>query len=167
MVEGKLRPYDDEVGADGLFRYRYFGKDPMHRDNVGLRLAMERHIPLIYLYGLAPGQCDVRWPVYIVADVPQALCFAVAVGERLNSSALLDAAHVLPDGHPKGEPWVSNGLSLCKLHHAAFDNDFLGVRPDLVVEIRKDNLDEADGPMLMQRLQECHNKRLVVVSLYL
>lgn len=34
---------------------------------------------------------------------------------------LLDAAHILPDGHPRGEPIVPNGLALCKLHHAAFD----------------------------------------------
>jgi hypothetical protein len=38
---------------------------------------------------------------------------------------LLDAAHILPDGHPKGEPVVPNGLALCKLHHAAFDRQRL------------------------------------------
>jgi len=70
----------------------------------------------------------------------------------------------LPDGHPKGEPWVCNGLALCKLHRAAFDNNILGVRPnDMVVEIRKDILDESDGPMLMHGLQECLNKPLVVL----
>src|SRR5689334_15963328 len=29
--EGKPRPYDDEVGQDGLIRYRYRGTDPHHR----------------------------------------------------------------------------------------------------------------------------------------
>jgi putative restriction endonuclease len=75
----------------------------------------------------------------------------------------LDAAHILPDGHPKGEPWVSNGLSLCKLHHAAFDAQILGVRPDLIVEIRKDILEESDGPLLVHGLKEWHKRRLIVI----
>ena len=40
---------------------------------------------------------------------------------RLRHRELLDAAHILPDRHPLGEPLVSNGLALCTLHHAAFD----------------------------------------------
>src|SRR5690606_26513086 len=39
---------------------------------------------------------------------------------RLAHGALLDAAHIIPDGEPGGEPEVSNGLALCKIHHAAF-----------------------------------------------
>ena len=58
-----------------------------------------------------------------------------------------DAAHILPDGHPRGEPVVPNGLALCKLHHAAFDGHVLGVRPNLAVELRLDILREPDGPM--------------------
>ena len=48
----------------------------------------------------------------------------------------------------------SNGLALCKIHHAAFDQNILGVRPDLVVEVRRDILAEVDGPMLRHGLQE-------------
>ncbi len=66
---------------------------------------------------------------------------------RLRHVELLDAAHILPDGHPRGEPVVPNGVALCKLHHAAFDRHFLGVRPDLTVELRPDVLREPDGPM--------------------
>ena len=51
---------------------------------------------------------------------------------------LLDAAHILPDGHPLGRPVIANGLSLCKLHHAAFDSNVIGIRPDYIVEVRKD-----------------------------
>lgn len=72
---------------------------------------------------------------------------------RLRHYELLDAAHILPDKHPLGEPVVPNGLALCKLHHAAFDADFLGVRPDLKIEVRHDVLHEADGPMLKHGLQ--------------
>lgn len=55
VIEGRTRPYEDEIGSDGLLRYRYRGTDPRHRDNVGLRLAMARQTPLIYLYGVVPG----------------------------------------------------------------------------------------------------------------
>ena len=72
---------------------------------------------------------------------------------RLRHSELLDAAHILADKHPLEEPAVSNGLALCKLHHAAFDADILAVRPDLRIEVRHDVLHEADGPMLKVGLQ--------------
>jgi putative restriction endonuclease len=72
---------------------------------------------------------------------------------RLRHQELLDAAHILADRHPLGEPIVPNGLALCKLHHAAFDADILGVRPDLRIEVRHDVLREADGPMLKVGLQ--------------
>ena len=52
---------------------------------------------------------------------------------RLKHRELLDAAHIIPDSEPDGHPVVSNGLALCKIHHAAFDARVMGVRPDLVV----------------------------------
>jgi putative restriction endonuclease len=73
---------------------------------------------------------------------------------RLAHPELLDAAHILPDGHPRGDPIVPNGVALCKLHHAAFDRHILGIRPDCVIEIRRDILEEVDGPMLRHGLQE-------------
>ena len=73
---------------------------------------------------------------------------------RLRHPELLDAAHIIPDGDPGGEPVVPNGLALCKLHHAAFDTDIVGVRPDCVIEVRRDVLDEHDGPMLRHGLQQ-------------
>jgi len=81
---------------------------------------------------------------------------------RLRHQQLLDAAHILPDSDERGEPTVSNGLALCKLHHAAFDQNFIGVRPDLVVEVRKDILREEDGPMLVHGLQGFHERGLLV-----
>jgi putative restriction endonuclease len=81
---------------------------------------------------------------------------------RLRHLPLLDAAHILADVHERGEPVVPNGLSLCKIHHAAFDANILGVRPDFVVEIRDDVLRETDGPMLLHGLQELHGSRLVL-----
>lgn len=80
----------------------------------------------------------------------------------LAHSQLLDAAHILGDA-AGGEPSVRNGLALCKIHHASFDANILGVRPDLVVEIRDDLLREVDGPMLKHGLQERHGQRLLVL----
>lgn len=81
---------------------------------------------------------------------------------RLQHTALLEAAHILPDSHPEGEPLVTNGMSLCKIHHAAFDQNILGISPDYQVKIRLDILEEVDGPMLKHGLQEMHNSKLVI-----
>jgi putative restriction endonuclease len=58
---------------------------------------------------------------------------------------------------------VRNGMALCKIHHAAVDSHILGVRPDLVVEIREDLLREHDGPMLEHGLKQRHNQKLLVL----
>jgi putative restriction endonuclease len=81
---------------------------------------------------------------------------------RLHHGALLDAAPIVPDGEPKGDPVVPNGLALCKIHHAANDVNLLGVRPDLVVDVAPSIRDEKDGPMLLHGLQEMAGARLVV-----
>ena len=71
---------------------------------------------------------------------------------RFRHQELLDAAHIVRT-EPQGTPVVENGLSLCKLHHAAFDRYFLGVRPDYVVQVRADVLEEKDGPTLVHGIQ--------------
>jgi len=57
---------------------------------------------------------------------------------------------------------VRNGIAFCKLHHAAFDNFFLGIRPDYRVIVREDVLREKDGPMLLHGLQGLHNTFLAI-----
>jgi putative restriction endonuclease len=79
---------------------------------------------------------------------------------RLGHQELLQAAHILPDGHPRGLPIVPNGLALCTLHHAAFDTHVLGVSPDLQIAVRSDVLEEIDGPMLRHGLQGFHGTRV-------
>ncbi|MBK6899877.1 MAG: HNH endonuclease [bacterium] len=81
---------------------------------------------------------------------------------RLKHAELLDAAHILPDNDPRGEPIVPNGLALCKIHHAAFDRHILGIRPDMRVAIRSDILLEVDGPMLKYGLQEMDGASIVL-----
>lgn len=81
---------------------------------------------------------------------------------RLAHRELLDAAHILADRHPKGEPAVTNGLGLCKIHHSAYDANILGIDPNATVHIRLDVLEEKDGPMLRHGLQEVHGSALVL-----
>ncbi len=64
---------------------------------------------------------------------------------RLPHLPLLDAAHVVPDSDPDGLPVVPNGLAMWKIHHAAYDADIIGIRPDLTVDVRADILAEIDG----------------------
>lgn len=226
-------PYDDTITENGLL-YRYRGTDPRHRDNTGLRRAMEEGTPLVYLHGLAVGRYLAVWPVYIVGDDPATLTFRVqaddpatvaaspstdrvAEGEqpayaaavdapgaaalpveaearrgyvtalvrrrlhqgtfrewvlkayrercavcRLRHNPLLDAAHIIPDRDPRGRPAITNGLALCKLHHAAYDAALLGITPDYAVQIRPDILRESDGPLLLHGLQELHGQRILL-----
>jgi putative restriction endonuclease len=79
---------------------------------------------------------------------------------RINHAELLDAAHIIPDGDERGDPIVPNGLSLCKIHHAAFDHNLIGVSPDYDIEIRHDLLEEIDGPMLKHGIQGLHHGKL-------
>ncbi len=212
-------PYDDAIGPDNLLRYRYRGTDPSHRDNAGLRFAMNRSLPLVYFHGIVPGRYLAMWPVYVVGDEPESLTFSIALDDaihsglfpdssgalgadtvkageirreyvmsiarrrlhqrafrervlrayrhqcalcRLRHRELLDAAHILPDAEPEGEPVVRNGIALCRLHHAAFDRFFLAVRPDRIIEVRADVLEEVDGPTLRHAIQGLHGKPIVL-----
>lgn len=208
-------PYDDAFGLNGL-RYRYRGTDPKHRDNRGLRFAMQYRLPLVYFFGLVKNRYLAVWPVFVIGDDPGALTFTIQVDDRKHAidhrndpallqddhgesrreyvttavrhrvhqrsfrervlhayrrqcafcrfrhPELLDAAHIVPDAEPEGEPIVQNGLALCKLHHAAFDRYFLGVRPDYVVQVRHDLLDEEDGPTLVHGIQALHGNEILV-----
>lgn len=79
---------------------------------------------------------------------------------ELRHAELLDAAHITPDSDPEGAPVVTNGVALCKLHHAAFDSFFFTIRPDHVIEVRPSILSESDGPMLVVGLQQIHGQRI-------
>ena len=64
------------------------------------------------------------------------------------------------DHEQHGLPIVENGLSLCKIHHAAFDANLLGIAPGYVVHINRALMDENDGPMLRHGLQEMDSRLL-------
>lgn len=211
-------PYDDALSDNGYFIYRYRGTDPFHRDNMGLREAMKKQIPLIYFFGIVPSKYLAVWPVYIVNDDPNSFSFTVMADDmsstqehifrvpsdivsddsenavrkyitstvknrlhqksfrervllaynqqcafcRLRHSQLLDAAHIIPDGEKLGDPIITNGLSLCKIHHAAYDSNIVGVTPDFIIEVREDILRETDGPMLKHGIQELQKQKIIL-----
>lgn len=76
----------------------------------------------------------------------------------LKHGELLDAAHIMPDAHELGVPAVSNGIALCKIHHTAYDQNFVGISPDFVVHINSDLMAEKDGPMLKHGIQEMNGR---------
>ncbi len=100
-------------------------------------------------------QAEFRGRVLRAYDTRCAVC-------TLKHGRLLDAAHIIGDREAGGEPVVPNGLSLCKIHHAAFDINLLGVSPDYEVRIDRALLAETDGPMLLHGLQEMHGRLLVL-----
>jgi putative restriction endonuclease len=62
---------------------------------------------------------------------------------------LLDAAHIVSDTDEKfGQPVVSNGIPLSKIHHAAFDAHLIGIDPDYRLHVSERLLGQKDGPML-------------------
>jgi len=67
---------------------------------------------------------------------------------RLKEVRLLDAAHILRDADVLGEPHITNGLSLCAIHHRAFDENLVAITPDFAVSVAGRLLEDEDGPML-------------------
>lgn len=75
---------------------------------------------------------------------------------------LLDAAHITPDGIEGSTTAVANGLSLCKIHHAAFDRRVVGIDRSYRVHVRMDVLLEKGDVMLQYGLQAMHGRVLSV-----
>ena len=62
----------------------------------------------------------------------------------------------------RGIPIVYNGLSLRKIHHAAYDTEILGISALLRSHISRRVLEERDGPMLRHGLQELDGTRIIL-----
>lgn len=75
---------------------------------------------------------------------------------RLRYPQLLDAAHITADHEETGYAMVDNGLSLCKIHHQAYDSNLMGISGDRKVAVHPRLLSDSDGPMLRHGLQEMH-----------
>lgn len=211
-------PYNDSWSGDSVLKYDYRGTNPFHNANSGLRNLMETNTPLIYFLSVHKGFYFAEWPVFIVKDDPQNLCFFVDLMEEKNDYSdlrssfivnepfpelnksykssqilvrlhqktfrervlqayscqcslcklkhreLLDAAHIISDRHHRGDPVVQNGITLCKIHHAAFDSNIIGIAPDFSIMVRKDILKEIDGPMLKFGIQDLNGRQINLPS---
>ena len=72
---------------------------------------------------------------------------------RLPFTELLEAAHIRPDSQG-GSTKISNGMSLCKIHHGAYDADIIGISPDYTIHVRDSILATFDGPTLQHSIKE-------------
>lgn len=80
---------------------------------------------------------------------------------RLKEIRLLDAAHIVEDSHEQGIAAIRNGLSLCSIHHRAFDANLVGVDPDFRVRVARRLREDEDGPML-ELLKGFHDKPILM-----
>ena len=79
----------------------------------------------------------------------------------LKEPQLLDAAHIVADTDEGGEPVIPNGVSLCTIHHRAYDQDLVGIAPDRRVHVSRRLLEEEDGPML-ELLKGFHGREILL-----
>jgi len=58
---------------------------------------------------------------------------------------LVDAAHIVPVKHPLSRDIVTNGLGMCRLHHAAYDNALLGIRSNYSIVVNDIEAERLNG----------------------
>ena len=201
---GRVAPYDDRDLADGLVAYRL---EKSGRDNDYLHQAWVRRIPLIFFRGVADGQYEVIYPVFVrsinslrsealiaiqdavaeevgaaVEEQPLERLYSIgtrktrqhqaafrrrvllAYGLRcavsgLPLTRLLEAAHIIPDMRG-GEASVRNGIAMSTLHHAAYENDLIGIDPDGVIHVSEEIRSARDGPLLQYGLMRIDGQRV-------
>jgi putative restriction endonuclease len=100
-------------------------------------------------------QPEFRAKVLLAYDTRCAVC-------QLKHGRLLDAAHIIGDSEDGGDPVVTNGLTLCKIHHASYDSNMMGIAPDYTVHVNRELLEEVDGPMLKHGIQEMDQRPLSI-----
>ena len=78
-------PYPDTYDAkSGIIDYKYFGTNPYHPDNIGLRKLMEEQIPLVYFYNIVKNKYIPIFPAFIVGDTPSSLSFSIMADSLTN-----------------------------------------------------------------------------------
>jgi len=63
---------------------------------------------------------------------------------ELQTRPLLQGAHIVPDAAAEGVAAVQNGLSLCSLHHAAYDRNILRISPDYIINLEREWIRDGD-----------------------
>lgn len=137
----RLPPYEDDLGADGLVRYKYRGVDPGHSDNRARREALRMSTPLIYFVGIGPGVYSAHYPVWMIAEDRENLEFTVAVDEAQRLVAPTDLA------------WPSRSYSLRltpqRLHQPVFRTRVLHAYEDTCAICRLRHADLLDAAHIL------------------
>lgn len=81
----------------------------------------------------------------------------------LGIAHLLDAAHIIPDRDEHGIVSVTNGIALCKNHHAAFDGGLLTVAEDLTIQISAPVMSSEPGEAIDRILGDYDGRKLAVI----
>ena len=144
------------VGEEQEFQQFVVAFDDVSVDHWNLRDAIDPAI--IRRYSTQLTKVRLHQPVFrsAVLEAYERRCALCNLGHV----ELLDAAHIRPDSEG-GEPVVNNGIAMCKIHHAAYDQDIMGIRPDHEIRVRPNVLAEQDGgPTLRYSLQGLHGEQM-------
>lgn len=75
---------------------------------------------------------------------------------------LLEAAHIIPDSQVGEIQMVSNGISLSRLHHRAYDSNLIGIDSEYRIHISQELSVENGGPLLEQGIQNYSGTKITV-----
>ena len=122
----------------------------------------------------APSEPERRYALRLVSQRLHQATFREAVLaayagrcaiSRLPEPRLLDAAHIVADGHEEmGQPVVPNGLPLSKVHHAAFDANLIGIDADYRIHVSDQLFAMNDGPMLEQGIKAMRGQSILLAD---
>jgi putative restriction endonuclease len=83
----------------------------------------------------------------------------------LQEARLIDAAHIMPDTDEHlGQPDISNGICMSKIHYAACDAGLIGIDADFRIHVSERLLAMRDGPMLEHGLKALMGKLIRIPS---
>ena len=117
---GAPPPYEDQVDLEeGVVVYSYRDGPIDSPDNRALRAAAVEGVPLIYFWGIAPGQYQPVLPVFAVSDDPGTRTVLLAVGP-----AFIDVEHLRQPRARDERAWRLREVSV-RLHQNRFRVDVL------------------------------------------
>lgn len=76
-------------------------------------------------------------------------------------SQLLEAAHIIPDSLEASTVEISNGISLSRLHHRAYDANLVSIDPDYRIHLNDELLAAKDGPLL-ESIKQLNGQKISV-----
>lgn len=82
---------------------------------------------------------------------------------ELRVRPLLQGAHIVPDSEAAGVAVVQNGLSLCSVHHAAYDRSIIRIKADYTVAVERGWIEAGDNFGRVS-LTDFDGRRIVVPS---